>query len=329
MPNREHGHSRYGRSRRREGDVVLRASGPAVGALGSVGMVKYGLFAINYGTCANPKNAVRVARHAEEAGFESVWTGEHLVLPDPQPGSFSMPPTLPFLDTIVALTLVAAETSSIKVASGIIELPLHHPVTLAKQLASIDQVSGGRLIVGVGAGYVEAEFAAMGVELSERGGRMDEHLDAMRALWSMPQPKYHGRFVDFAGVNAFPRPVHPVGPSIVMGGESARARRRAIAKAHGWYCFNTTIEWAHEALQVITTEQEQYERPAELGPLEITMTPMGPFDRSVADQYQALGVDRLVLLPNPDASAGRRHEPVPVDDILRTIDRTANMIRTP
>uniref|UniRef100_UPI00058FA1E8 LLM class flavin-dependent oxidoreductase n=1 Tax=Ilumatobacter nonamiensis TaxID=467093 RepID=UPI00058FA1E8 len=100
--------------------------------------MKYGLFAMNYGTCANPEHAVRVAQHAEAAGFESLWTGEHLVLPDPHPESFSMPPTLPFIDTIVALTLIAAETTSINVASGIIELPLHHPVMLAKQLASID-----------------------------------------------------------------------------------------------------------------------------------------------------------------------------------------------
>lgn len=286
--------------------------------------MKYGLFAINYGTCADPEHAVRVAQHAESAGFESVWTGEHLVLPDPQPESFSMPPTLPFLDTIVALTLVAAETRSINVASGIIELPLHHPVMLAKQLASIDQISQGRLIVGVGAGYVEAEFAAMGVDLAERGVRMDEYIDAMRALWTMPQPRYSGRAIQIDGVNAFPRPLRAGGPSIVAGGVSAPARKRAITKANGWYCFQTTVEWAHEAIDVITSEIERLDRPSELGVLEITMTPIGPFDRAIREQYEALGVDRLVFLPGLDAPAGRRHDPVPVDDILRTIDQLAN-----
>jgi probable F420-dependent oxidoreductase len=289
----------------------------------SVDAVKYGLFAINYGTCADPECAVRVAQHAEDAGFESVWTGEHLVLPDPRPESFSMPPTLPFLDTIVALTLVAAETRTLNVASGIIELPLHHPVTLAKQLASIDQVARGRLIVGVGAGYVEAEFAALGVELSERGLRMDEHLDVMRALWTMPQPRYSGRLVRLDGVNAFPRPVRDGGPPIVMGGVSAPARRRTIAKADGWYCFQTTVDWASEAMTVITSELEQQERPAGLGPLEITMTPVGPFDRTIRAQYESLGVDRLVFLPGLDAPPDRRHVPVPVDDILRAIDHLA------
>src|SRR5262245_21937087 len=168
--------------------------------------MKIGLFAINYGTCADPEVAVRVAQHAETAGFESVWTGEHLVLPTRPPEGFVIPATLPFLDTLVALTVVAAHTTSLKVASGIIELPLHHPVSLAKQLASIDQVARGRLIVGIGAGYLEPEFAAMGVRLDERAGRMDEYLDAMRALWTMREPEFHGRHVDFAGVDAHPRP---------------------------------------------------------------------------------------------------------------------------
>ena len=286
--------------------------------------MKYGLFAINYGTCANPEHAVRVAQHAEAAGFESVWSGEHLVLPDPQPESFSMPPTLPFLDTIVALTLIAAETRTINVASGIIELPLHHPVLLAKQLASVDQISQGRLIVGVGAGYVDAEFGAMGVDLADRGVRMDEHIDAMRALWTMDQPQYSGRVVQIHGVNAYPRPVRIGGPPIVTGGVSAPARRRTIAKANGWYCFQTTVDWAHEAMNVITSELEQSERPDGLGELEITMTPVGPFDRAVRERYEALGVHRLVFLPGLDATDARRHDPVPVDDILRTIDRLAS-----
>src|SRR5262249_31040444 len=126
--------------------------------------MKIGLFAINYGTCADPDAAVRVARHAEAAGFESVWTGEDIVLPDPPPTGFSMPPTLPFLDTVVALTLIAAHTTTIRVATGIIVLPLRSPAVLAKELASIDVISGGRLIAGFAAGYIPAEFDASGVE---------------------------------------------------------------------------------------------------------------------------------------------------------------------
>ena len=134
---------------------------------------------------------------------------------------------------------------------------------------------GGRLIAGFGAGYVEAEFAALGVPLSERGRRMDEHLDAMRELWSAERPEYHGRFVDFAGIDAHPRPLQPSGPPIVLGGVSDAARRRAVTKANGWYVFNATQDFAREAVEIIAADQAKYERPGELGPLEISITPVG------------------------------------------------------
>ena len=152
---------------------------------------------------------------------------------------------------------------------------------------------------------------------------MDEFIDVMRSLWTMPQPQHSGPLVSLTGVNAFPRPVREGGPPIITGGASQPARRRTIAKANGWYCFQTTLEWAGEAMSVITAELAKCDRPAQLGALEITMTPIGSFDRGVREQYESLGVDRLVFLPRLDAPAGQRHDPVPVDDILRTIDRLA------
>jgi alkanesulfonate monooxygenase SsuD/methylene tetrahydromethanopterin reductase-like flavin-dependent oxidoreductase (luciferase family) len=120
--------------------------------------MKIGLFAINYGTCGDPQSAIRVAQAAETAGLESLWTGEHIVLPNPALPSFPLAPETPMLDTAVALTWVAAHTRRVRIASGIIVLPQRNPVILAKELASIDVVSGGRLIVGVGAGWLEAEL---------------------------------------------------------------------------------------------------------------------------------------------------------------------------
>lgn len=284
------------------------------------GAVKIGMYSMNFGTCADPDVSVAVAQYAEAAGFESVWTGEHLVLPTHPPVGFTMPATLPFLDAIVALTLLAAHTSRLKIGSGILELPLHHPVLLAKQLASIDHISRGRLIVGVGVGYLEPEFKAMGVELSDRAERMDEFIDAMRALWSMAEPEFHGRHIDFGGIDAYPRPTDPSGPPVIIGGLSGLARRRAIRTAQGWFAYNTTVDWTRDILDVIATETKEIGRPAELGPLELTIIPAGPFDRSIADQYAELGVDRVVVLPRPDAPADTPHTPVPFDEIRRTID---------
>ncbi len=127
--------------------------------------MKFGLYAINYGTCADPESLVRVAQYAEAGGLDSLWAGEHIVLPSPQPPDYAIAPEIPFLDAVVALALAGTSTTSITVATGILELPLHQPVLLAKQLASVDQISRGRLVVGVGVGYLALEFAALGVPL--------------------------------------------------------------------------------------------------------------------------------------------------------------------
>jgi probable F420-dependent oxidoreductase len=285
--------------------------------------VKFGLFALNYGTCADPDAAITVARHAEAAGFESVWTGEHVVLPDPMPPRLPFEPTLPFLDTTVALTLLAAHTTRIRVASGIIVLPLRNPVLLAKELASVDVVSGGRLIVGVGAGYIPAEFAAVGVPLAGRQARTDEYVRALRALWTMEHPRFAGRHVSFDRVDAHPRPLRPGGPPIVVGGEGVRALTRAITLAHGWYGFSLDVDATRDCLDRLRKLGAEHERPADLGPLEITVTPDGPLDRDVVARYEDLGVDRLVLLPEPEAVGPDRHRPVPLERILANVDRAA------
>lgn len=282
--------------------------------------MKIGLFAINYGTCADPAAAIDVARYAESAGLESVWTGEHVVLRDPRPNERSFPPTLPLLDTTVALAWVAAHTTTLKVGSGIIVLPLRNPVLLAKELASIDRVSDGRLIVGVAAGYIREEFAAVGVPFAHRHERTDDYLRALRALWTMDHPSHQGPFVSFGGIDAHPRPVRPTGPPLIAGGGSHAALVRAVTMTNGWYGFDVDLPTCLEALRRVAGE---HERPAELGPLEITITPTGALDRGTVERYEELGVNRLVLLPQPDIDPAHKHVPVPSDQIKRNIDSIA------
>jgi probable F420-dependent oxidoreductase len=308
---------------------LQKAPGKGIPVAGYGGRVKLGLYSMNFGTCADPDVAVEIAQYAEAAGLESVWVGEHVVLPRHPPEWFTMPHTLPFLDSIVGLTLLAANTTRLRVGTGILELPLHHPVRLAKQLASVDRMSHGRLLVGVGAGYLEPEFTAMGVDLADRAACMDEFIAAMRALWTMPEPEYHGSHVDFAGVDAYPRPLQHAGPPIIIGGLSGLARRRAIRLANGWFVYNTTVESMGEILDAIARDTKEIDRPPELGPLELTTIPAGPFDRDVIRQYEELGVDRVVVLPRPEAPTDAPHSPVPVDEIRRTIDTVANSGGTP
>jgi probable F420-dependent oxidoreductase len=209
------------------------------------------------------------------------------------------------------------------VASGIIVLPLRNPVILAKELASVDVVSGGRLIAGFAAGYVPAEFAAAGVPMAGRGARLEDYIGALRALWSMDRPGYHGRFVSFSAIDARPRPRQRPAPPIVVGGAAPAALRRAVTIADGWYGFHLDLAQTSRQVQRLRQLAREHPRP---GRLEITVTPAGPVDKAIADQYAELGVDRLVLLPQPDASPSQQHAPVPADRILRTIDTAAEQI---
>ncbi len=249
-----------------------------------------------------------------------------IVLPSPQPPDYAIAPEIPFLDAVVALALVAAHTTSITVGTGILELPLHHPVLLAKQLASVDQIARGRLVVGVGVGYLAAEFAASGVPLDERATRTDEYLQAMQALWTMSAPEFHGRHVDFAGVDAHPRPVVPGGPPILIGGNSAMARRRAVTSARGWIPADLDLDATREARRALDRDLQDHERPASLGPFDFTViSPQNRLDRALVQGYADLGVNRLIVLPGLDVPMERRYHAVPIDDIFRTIDHLGEL----
>ena len=130
--------------------------------------MKFGFFGINMNACSEPDTALRVAQAAEAAGFESLWTGEHVVLPDPQVAPSPLPPHYPILDPAIALSFLAAHTNTIKLGTGIIILPQRNPLVLAKELASLDVVSKGRLIFGLGVGYLKPEFDALGVSFDHK-----------------------------------------------------------------------------------------------------------------------------------------------------------------
>ncbi len=262
--------------------------------------MKLGLFSINMGALSRPEGLAAAARAAEAAGFDSVWAGEHVVLPDPQVPPSPMAPQDPALDPLLALTWAAAATSTIRLATGIVILPQRNPVVLAKQIASIDVLSGGRFTFGVGVGYLEPEFRAIGANYEERGAVTDEYLDAMTRLWYDEHPEHHGRFADFAGIDAHPRPVQRPIP-IVVGGHSGSAYRRTVTRAHGWYGFALKPETAAEYLAALRAMAERIERPSGLGEIEITVSPRGRLSRETAGAFADLGVHRLVILPQPGA----------------------------
>lgn len=258
--------------------------------------MKMALFGIGSGPCADPHVAREVARAAEAAGFESLWTGEHVVLPDPQAPPSPVPPEFPMLHPSTILAYLAGVTERVKLGTGIVLLPQRNPVVLAKELASLDVVSGGRLLFGLGVGYLEAEFRALGVSFHDRGARADEYIDAIHALWTQQKPSFRGPTVSFDGVQARPRPVQQPHPPFIIGGMSDAAYRRAAARGNGWYGFALDLDATARAIEDLSRARRDVERPAALGALEISVTPSFVPDRDSVGRLEDLGVHRVVSL---------------------------------
>jgi probable F420-dependent oxidoreductase len=267
--------------------------------------MKFGLHSVNLHSCSYPDVAARVGRAAEAAGFESLWVADHVVLPDPPVPGRPMAPDQRLLDPIVALTFLAAHTTRIRLATGVIILPQRQALVLAKQLASLDVLSNGRLIFGLGVGWCEPEMRSVGAPFAERGRVADDYLTAMRAVWSQPKPSYRGPYVSFDGVQAMPRPVQTPTPEIVVGGRTTPAFRRAVTQGHGWYGFGLDVSETQKLMDGLREAGKKHSRPAGLGRLEISVTPPGydvP-DKATRDAYAAAGVDRLILRPRPEMDA--------------------------
>lgn len=260
--------------------------------------MKLGVFGLNSGAVHGAEATAALAPLAEQLGYDSWWAGEHVVLPSPQVPPSPARPETPMVDPLVHLPFVAALTKQMALATGIIIIPQRNPVVLAKQVASLDVMSGGRFWFGIGVGYLEPEFRAIGAPFDDRGPRTDEYLDAMHALWTQPAPiSFSGPRVQFSGIDANPRPIQSGGPRIVVGGHAAPAFRRAVARGHQWYGFFRSPEQVARDIAALRTAAGQVERPAALGRLEISVTPSGPLTPAMVDAYAAAGVDRIVTMP--------------------------------
>jgi probable F420-dependent oxidoreductase len=260
-------------------------------------VIRLGLFGANMGACSQPESCAAIAVLAEELGYDSLWMGEHVVAPRPRVRPSPIEHDYPILDPLVALTFAAARTRRVRLGTGIVILPQRNPLVLAKELASLDVLSGGRLIFGLGVGYLEPEMRAIGVPMDGRGTRADEYLAAMRSLWSDEAPEFHGRYVEFEGIDAHPKPPQRPVP-VVVGGHTAAAHRRTARHADGWYGFMLDRVQTAEQIESLRLECEAIGR--DFAELEITVSPAEPLDRELVADYEQLGVHRLALVPPPD-----------------------------
>jgi probable F420-dependent oxidoreductase len=276
--------------------------------------VKFGLFGINTGPCGDPDVMRNVAVAAEKAGFESLWTGEHVVLPDPQAPPSPAPPLTPLVHPFTALAFLAAATDRILLGTGITLIAQRNAVVLAKETASVDHISKGRLLFGIGAGYLHQEFEALGVEFSERGARTDEYIDAIRELWTSEAPSFSGQFVNYSGIQSRPLAHQAGGPPVIVGGTSNAAYRRAVEKGQGWYGFALDVAASQKSIDALKKQAEKSTRAAELGELEISITPRVPITDEVVKQFEDLGVSRLILMQTAQSE----------DKMLAYVEQIAN-----
>jgi probable F420-dependent oxidoreductase len=266
--------------------------------------MKFGIMFASTANYATPEGAAAIATAAEECGLESIWSVEHVVIPHgyqsqyPYHESGRIPggedPDLP--DPLIWLAYAAALTSEIKLATGILIVPQRNPVVLAKECASLHKLSGGRFELGIGVGWLEEEFNALGVPWKDRGGRTDEYCEAMSALWSQERASYHGRYADFTDAISRPQPAGGSVP-IVVGGHSEAAARRAGRLGTGFFPARGTDDELRHLFDVVRQEASAHGRDGDA--IEFTTMVWSPRRESLdrVKELEDLGVDRLVVAP--------------------------------
>jgi probable F420-dependent oxidoreductase len=268
--------------------------------------MRVGLHALGIGTGARPEVIESVARAAEAAGFATLWSGQRVVMVD-QPssrypysadGRIAVPVQADWLDPLVGLAYAAAVTRSIDIATGVLLLPEHNPVLAAKQAATLDVLSAGRLTLGVGIGWSADEFAALGVPFARRAERTAEYIAAMRRLWADDVASFNGEFAAFGGVRVNPKPVRDRCIPIVIGGNSDAALRRAAACGDGWYGFNVEIDDVRDRLAMLREQCRRHGREFSELTVAAAVSGCGPGD--VPGLAEA-GVNELVVLGEPPA----------------------------
>lgn len=262
--------------------------------------MKAGIIFANSGPFSRPDRFATLARDCEQLGFESIWTVEHVVIPQPHmpyPGSKDgqMPggDEVPIPDPLIPLAYAAALTTRLKLSTGVIILPQRHPLYLAKQLATLDRLSHGRLMVGIGSGWMKEEFDSLGLDYHARGARTDESIQAMRAVWREDVANFHGKHFHFHDVKSFPKPQQKDGIPIHIGGHSPAAARRAGKYGDGFFPTVTDPAKLKELFAMVRAAATKAGRD----PDAIEFSAMAAPRADALKALSAVGVTRVVFGP--------------------------------
>ncbi|MBD0694695.1 TIGR03619 family F420-dependent LLM class oxidoreductase [Streptomyces sp. CBMA123] len=282
--------------------------------------MKFGVNVPNYGESATPQGMSRWAARLEELGYHQLMVSDHVALTPEVQRLFAAP----FYDPFTVLAWLAGTTSRIGLGTTVAILPYRHPLLVARTVANIDQLSGGRFTLGVAAGWAPGEFAALGVPYNQRGARSDEYLAAIKACWAGERASFQGRYVSFTDLSTGPLPVQPAGPPVWVGGHSRGALRRAVRYGDAWHPTSVTAEWlVNIGLPALRATAKELDLPVPaLAPrikLRLTDRPLGrervmgigtPQEiRSDLNLLADLGVENVVLDPTmPGEARTRRRE---------------------
>lgn len=252
--------------------------------------MRFGIHLPQIGRAASAEAIRRIAQLAEELGLDDVWVSDHQVVPAEGSGLSAY-----HFDPLTALTWAGAATERVGLGTSVLVVPLYPAVLLANRLASLDQLSGGRVILGAGVGWLEAEFRAVGASMSDRGARMDENLDVLRACWSQDPVEFKGSWHDLAGVRLQPQPARPI--PVWIGGSGERSYRRAVEKGDGFHA----VRQAPEAMVDVVSRLRR-DRPEPGFTISVRcdwngLTSDPDTIRREIDAYRAAGVDHLMTVP--------------------------------
>ena len=262
--------------------------------------IEFGIDLPNYGAHAGRRGILEVAKSADELGYFSLWVAERLIVPEPPNQSWSRINPAAY-EPLVTLSFLSSATERVKLGTGILVLPFRNPLVIARQATTLDVLSGGRLILGVGVGWMREEFQAAGVPMRQRGARTDEAIRLLRELWEKPRPSFKGRFTRFPEIHFEPKPSQRRIP-IWIGGHSGAALRRAARLGDGWLPMGSMgFEEMGEKIETIRRCAKEYGRSLD----EITITAfcpaldskggesMGAVMRSL-ERYAGLGVSHFI-----------------------------------
>lgn len=264
--------------------------------------MQVGVIIPNAGPKAGPENIIAVARWAEELGYHSLWVTDHVVLaeqvdayyPYRSHGRWDYPPDTAWLDPLLSLAWAGAAAPSLKLGASVLVLPLRNPVLLAKQLASLDVLSGGRLILGAGAGWMEEEFKLIGESFQNRGKRVIEMVELMRQLWTGQTVDFQGEFYRVSGCRMHPRPAQPTIP-VVWGGHSQAALRRVARVGDGWHPTQISLEQLEAGLQQLRQYCEESGRDFDSVAIFARPGDTYPINAESQARHVALGVHHLIV----------------------------------